>query len=203
MLQANYRGSDGYGLDWIGQGAFHGWQTVVDDLDAGVSHLIAKGVADPDRVCMVGWSYGGYAALITAIERGARFRCAVSIAPVTHPYDLYAESRGASFRGRALRELIPREGAVVRANSPLERVEELAVPALVLHGEQDLNVSVDQSRDFAKAARQAEKDVEYVEYEGIDHYFDREEQRVDMLRRVGEFLAKHLAKKPKVASASN
>ena len=202
VLQANYRGSSGYGKEWLGRGAYNGWETVVSDLDAGVSHLVERGIADPERVCMVGWSFGGYASLITAIERGRRYRCAVAIAPVTDPYKKVEDARGSVSATRFIREFVPTEAEAIRQSSPLRRVEELAIPTLLLHGEQDLNVRVEHSQDFAKAARGADKKVEYVEYEGIDHYFDRTDERVDMLRRVSEFLAEHLAKKPKVASAA-
>lgn len=134
VLQANYRGSDGYGKEWIGRGAFNDWKTVVSDLDAGISHLVAEGVADPERVCIVGWSFGGYASLIAAIEHPERFQCAVSIAPVTHPYEIYRDVQQTVKARRYMKAFVPQDPESVRLSSPLRRVEELAVPALVVHG---------------------------------------------------------------------
>ena len=75
VLQPNYRGSDGYGLDWRGDGGFRDWRRAVGDITAGVEYLVRERIADERRVCAVRWSFGGYAALMSAIEQPTMFRC--------------------------------------------------------------------------------------------------------------------------------
>ncbi len=203
VLQANYRGSDGYGKDWLGEGGFKGWEKVVSDIDAGVQHLIDKGIADPERICTVGWSFGGYAALISAIEKPDRYRCAVSVAGVTHPYQLLSEVwRHNRLERRFLKSILPTKGDEIVQGSPLRRASEMPVPVLLFHGDRDLNVDVAHSRNFERDLRHEQKSVNYVEYEGADHSIRREADRIDMLQRMGEFLDQHLAVKANVSSAA-
>jgi dipeptidyl aminopeptidase/acylaminoacyl peptidase len=199
VLQANYRGSTGYGIDWVGDGAFKGWRNVVGDIDAGVDHLIEKGLVDPDRICTVGWSFGGYASLMLGIAKPERYRCVVSVAGVTHPYRLYSESSLTTHLGRyarvAIREIVPTRGEEVSLSSPLERVSEFKQPVLLFHGDLDRNVPVDHSRDLAKALERADKSVDYVEFDDADHQIERPDQRIAMLQRIGDFLHQHLKRK--------
>ena len=80
MLQSNFRGSGGYGDDWVGEGGFRNWRQTINDINDGAAWLISEGIADPDRICIVGWSYGGYAALLSPLEEPDMYRCSVSIA---------------------------------------------------------------------------------------------------------------------------
>ncbi len=193
VLQANYRGSDGYGKDWLGRGGFHGWRRVVSDIDAGVAHLVEKGIADPERVCIVGWSFGGYAALISAIENPKRYRCVVSVAGVTHPAQLVRDVwQGNLLEKRFTREFVPTKGEDVIQGSPLKRAKEMPVPVQLFSGDMDLNVDVGHSRDLEKALKRAKKKVSYVEYEGADHSIHRQTHSIDMLQRMGDFLKDHL-----------
>lgn len=198
VLQPNYRGSTGYGDGWVGEGALKEWKVVMQDIEDAVRHLVEKGVADPTRVCTVGWSFGGYAALMSPLENPGRYRCAVSIAGLTDPYRLYEDAP--PVRKKAFRKLVATKGDDVQRNSPLRRAEEMPVPVLLFHGDLDLNVPVDHGQDLAKALRRAEKTVEYVEYENADHFLERERQRIDMLQRIADFLDQHLKKKADGAS---
>jgi dipeptidyl aminopeptidase/acylaminoacyl peptidase len=193
VLQANYRGSDGLGEAWVGDGAYKDWKRAMKDVDAGVLALIDQGIADPDRICIAGWSYGGYAALISAIEFPERYQCAVSIAGVTDPYRLLSEAKG---RERAYRKTqIPQGAEEMKLSSPLRRSDETQVPILLFHGDMDRNVPVDHSRDLEKSLRKSKKQVEYIEYEGADHHITKQSDRIDMLQRIGDFLAEHLVRK--------
>jgi dipeptidyl aminopeptidase/acylaminoacyl peptidase len=187
VLQMNYRGSGGYGDAWAGAGAFREWKRAITDIDHGIQSLIAEGIADPTRVCVVGWSYGGYAALMSAVEFPKRYRCVVSIAGVSDPVDLIEEAYG--HEKKALESLISRrlDGA-----APARRAKEIQVPVLLFHGDLDVNVPIEHSEAMQKALRRAKKEVQFVEYEGADHKIDLERQRIDMLQRIGEFLNQHL-----------
>jgi len=198
VLQSNYRGSAGYGDEWAGDGAFKGWKRAMVDLEYGLRHLVAEGITDPTRVCAVGWSYGGYAALMSTIEYPERHRCVVSTAGVTDLQQLLNEARSDArvYVGRGdkvIRSLIGKDPAVIKEGSPQQRADELEVPVLLFHGDIDRNVPVLHSQKMKKALPR--KQVEYIEYEGDDHQLRRQENRIDMLRRIGEFLEVNLTPK--------
>jgi dipeptidyl aminopeptidase/acylaminoacyl peptidase len=187
VLQANYRGSGGYGEGWLGSGAWREWKRAITDIDHGIQSLIDRGIADSTRICVVGWSYGGYAALLSAAEFPKRYRCVVSIAGVSDPVDFVANSRGHLKKFWKSQIGWDLEGGV-----PEERAEEIQAPVLLFHGDRDINVPIEHSENMEKALRRAKKEVELVEYEGADHNIDSERQRIDMLQRMGGFLGQHL-----------
>jgi dipeptidyl aminopeptidase/acylaminoacyl peptidase len=185
VLQSNYRGSDGYGAAWQGEGGFRNWRRAISDIEAGTQYLVDEGIADPARICTVGWSYGGYAALMTAIERPERYRCIVSIAGVTDLATLGTMlGRAATYLGEDAQDR--KEG------SPIERADEIQAPVLLLHGRQDVNAPFRQSAAMARALEKAKKDVELIEYDGAEHNIQPERFRIDLLTRIGEFLDAHL-----------
>jgi dipeptidyl aminopeptidase/acylaminoacyl peptidase len=187
VLQSNYRGSGGFGEEWSGKGGFRNWRTAIDDITDGARHLVEAGIADPKRLCIVGWSYGGYAALLSAVEEPALYRCVVSIAGVTDLPMLVDDSR--HFLGwRGLREFVGKDWGVLKRGSPARRAAEFAAPVLLLHGDEDLNVGIGQSKKMARALRRKKKDVELIEYEDVEHSIRRNRYRIDMLDRIGAFL---------------
>jgi dipeptidyl aminopeptidase/acylaminoacyl peptidase len=91
------------------------------------------------------------------------------------------------------RSLIGKDPAVIKEGSPQRRADELKVPVLLFHGDIDRNVPILHSKRMRKAL--PKKQVEYIEYEGDDHQLRRQENRIDMLRRIGEFLEVNLTPK--------
>jgi pimeloyl-ACP methyl ester carboxylesterase len=83
VIQPNYRGSAGYGDGFLGKNAFKDWRTAISDIGASADYLVKQGLADPARLAIVGWSYGGYAALQSAVTTPAKYKAVVAIAPVT------------------------------------------------------------------------------------------------------------------------
>jgi dipeptidyl aminopeptidase/acylaminoacyl peptidase len=191
VLQSNYRGSGGYGSDWSGEGGFRAWRTAINDLTDGAAYLVEQGVSDPNRICVVGWSYGGYAALMSGVEEPDRYRCLVSIAGVTDPGMLIDERRH-FLSHKATGKLIGRDAEVIKRGSPLKRASEIRAPVLLFHGDQDINVSIKHSKKMAKALKRAKKSVEYIKYEDVEHSILRNGYRVDMLDRIGSFLDAHI-----------
>ncbi len=191
VLQSNYRGSGGYGEGWAGEGGYREWRTVVDDLTDGAAYLVKQGIADPSRICAVGWSYGGYAALMSGAEEPDRYRCLVSIAGVTDLQMKLDDARAFTNRKEA-QQRIGRDSDVVNRGSPVNRASEIQAPVLLFHGDKDINVPIDHSKKMEKALKRAKKPVEYVEYEDVEHQIWRNGYRVDMLDRIGSFLDNHI-----------
>jgi len=187
VLQSNYRGSTGYGSEWAGEGGYRAWRTAIDDLTDGAQYLVDQHIADPARICVVGWSYGGYAALMSGVEQPDRYRCLVSIAGVTDPSLLIRDSRHFVER-KSVAQQISHDSEVVERGSPLKRASEIHAPVLLFHGDQDLNVSVEHSRKMAKVLERATVPVTYTEYEGVEHAIARNAYRIDMLDKIGAFL---------------
>lgn len=195
VLQPQFRGSTGFGKDFVARGYGEYGRKMQDDLDDGVDWLAKSGTVDPKRVCIVGSSYGGYAALWGAIRNPERYRCAVSIAGVT---DLPAQLRfdrksfAASRYFREWRTKIGGEGKVDLAQiSPISFAERLKTPVLILHGEADQTVPVKQGHAMVEKLTKAGANVTSAFYKESGHDFDNAADFEDVMRRIEAFLAKH------------
>lgn len=190
VIQPNYRGSTGYGAPFREKGDGEWGLKMQDDLNDAVTHLAAQGIADPKRVCMVGASYGGYAAMRAAQRDGALYRCAVSFAGVS---DLAHLSRYDSrfLYGRSYKDSLKEKAPDFAAVSPLNFPAQFGAPILLVHGKKDLRVPVKQSREMAEKLQKAGKKVRYVEQPLGDHHFSREEDRVQYLKELEAFLKEH------------
>lgn len=190
VLQVNFRGSTGFGAAWRNAG-FQGWGSVMHaDITAGAHWLIKQGIADPARLCIVGWSYGGYAALIGVAREPGLYRCAASIAGVSDLVDLEWDSKRFVGGRDAARHAI---GDVdMKQNSPRFLADRIKVPVLLVHGTYDSQVAVDQSRAMAKALDRADTPHHIVLIEGGDHSLLRAEWRLTLFRELEAFLAANL-----------
>lgn len=148
------------------------------DITASVRWAIAGGIADPTRVCIVGWSYGGYAALTGAIKEPQLYRCAVSIAGVSDLVGLQQET--ARFYGdrEAVRESLGNKLEELKQQSPVRNAGRITVPVLLVHGDDDIQVLVDHSRDMARALARAGRRHELVIVKDGDHSLSRPEWRL-------------------------
>ncbi|MET0361518.1 MAG: alpha/beta fold hydrolase [Sphingobium sp.] len=194
VLQPNYRGSSGYGTALAQKGEGQWGLAMQDDLNDAVDWATKAGIADAKRVCIVGASYGGYAAMRAAQRDGARYRCAISYAGVS---DLTAMIRyDKRFLNSATRKDWMKEQAPDFASvSPINFASQFSTPILMMHGKKDRRVQVSQSRvmaDRLKAAgKVAGRDYIYVEQPLADHHFSREADRLDFLQRLDAFLKAH------------
>jgi dipeptidyl aminopeptidase/acylaminoacyl peptidase len=191
VLQSNYRGSGGYGESWEGDGGFQDWPLAVADLQAGFDYLVDQGIADKDRICTVGWSYGGYAAVMSAIENPNAYRCVVSIAGVTDPRGL-ADYESGFVGGLSARAFIGEEDDVLKQGAPIERAGEISVPVLLFQGQKDVNVPATQASAMARALRSAKADYELIEYDYAEHSIRKPRYRTDLLSRLALFLSENL-----------
>jgi dipeptidyl aminopeptidase/acylaminoacyl peptidase len=190
VLQPNYRGSSGYGAAWFGQNGFHSWRAAMGDvLDAG-RWLEKQGIAAPGKLAIVGWSYGGYAALQTAVVDPNVFKAIVAIAPVTDLNKLETETE--NFTNHRLVEAQVGTGDDLAAASPALHPGQIKAPVLLFHGDRDQNVGVRESRAMAAQLRAAGKSVEYTEFPGLDHQLESAEARTRLLSTSDAFLRKSL-----------
>ncbi|NOX49874.1 MAG: S9 family peptidase, partial [Gammaproteobacteria bacterium] len=190
VLKPNFRGSSGYGDAFMAAG-FEQWgMKMQDDLIDGLDWMIAQGYADPQKVCIAGGSYGGYAALVAAFKTAERFKCAVSFAGVTDLDEMALRWR--SFRFGAIPAAKIQSGKLRKANSPFDQVDKIGVPLLIVHGDVDRSVMIEQSRSFVAALREVGKPVEYIEQANGDHFFSLQSHRTEYLQALDSFLKKHL-----------
>ncbi len=190
VVQPNYRGSTGFGKAHYEAGKQQWGGTMQDDLNDAVTHLAKEGIADPKRVCIVGASYGGYAAMRGAQRDGKLFRCAISFAGVS---DLAALARfdSQSLYGKEYVSNLKEKAPDFASVSPLRFPEQFTTPILIMHGKNDLRVPVEQSRNLATKLKAAGKEYRYVEQPLGDHHFSRQEDRLQFLQEMESFLAKY------------
>ncbi len=186
VLQPNYRGSSGYGDAWYQENGFKSWRTAIGDVDDAGRWLTKTGVADPKRLFIVGWSYGGYAALQSAVLDPGLFKAVVAVAPVTDLELTKAESR--NFTNRRVEEAFIGTGPHIKEGSPAQNASRISVPVLMFHGTLDRNVRISQSRFMAKQLREAGKRVELVEYPKLEHSLVDSQVRAELLKRSADFL---------------
>ncbi|MEQ1866225.1 MAG: prolyl oligopeptidase family serine peptidase [Micropepsaceae bacterium] len=162
VLQPQYRGSDGWGMALWKAGDKEWGQKMQDDKDDGAAWLVADGIADPQRMAIFGYSYGGFAAVAAAVRPNSPYRCAIAGAPVT---DL---QRLANFWGanRVQRE---GQGWTVTGMNPIANVASANIPIMMYHGDHDRQADTVHSRDFFSAMKSAGKDVEYHEISKMWH----------------------------------
>jgi len=195
VLQVNFRGSTGFGRAYVERGTGQFGSGMIDDLEDGVDWLVQQGIADARRVCIMGASYGGYAALWAPIRHPERYRCAISFAGVTDVrailrYDarLFSAPR---YSREWRRRIEGEERTDLSLISPLQQAARLTTPVLIAHGDQDRVVPVSQSRNLVRALTRAGTPPESVFYPQAAHGFTKPQDGIDFLQRVEAFLSRH------------
>ena len=186
VIQPNFRGSAGYGDAWLAKNGFQGWRTAISDITASARYLVSKGIADPNRLAIVGWSYGGYAALLSGAEQPTLYKAVVAVAPVTDLNLLKREA--ADFTNARLVRGFVGSGPDTVQGSPLRRAAEIKAPVLLFHGDLDGNVSFEHSSKMVSALRTAGDTAELVRFPGLTHQLDDSDARTQMLTKIGELL---------------
>jgi dipeptidyl aminopeptidase/acylaminoacyl peptidase len=192
VLQMNYRGSSGFGQKW--------WLDAHQDF-AGLSYsdihdatrwAVQEGIADPKRICIMGWGFGGYAALLGAMRNGDTYHCAVSIGGIAD-LETYQDEGLVSGERELRRQQLGTDAEKLRRNSPLQNAAQISIPVLLIHGAKDWQVQPDQSKAMARALGKHKKDHSLVVIKGATHDLERKSDRVTLLTAVEGFLAKNLS----------
>lgn len=190
VLQPNYRGSNGYGSAWFEKNGFQSWRKAIGDVNDAAHWAVSQGIAAKEKVAIVGWSYGGYAALQSNVLEPGLFKAVVAVAPVTDLDELRREHLNLASYQRV--DAFIGRGSHVEEGSPARHAGEIKAPVMLFHGDKDVNVGIAESRLMRDRLRDAGKSVELFEFAGLDHYLDDDKVRADLLDKADAFLRKNL-----------
>jgi dipeptidyl aminopeptidase/acylaminoacyl peptidase len=200
VVEPNFRGSTGYGLEFEKVGYKQWGRLMQDDLDDAVAFMVKKGFADPNRVCIAGGSYGGYAALMGLIKNSGTYKCAISINGVTHLRDQvkfnlkrFSDSRELVERVRETMGDPDADREYLDTYSPMLRAAEIKSPLLLIAGEKDKVVPFNQSKGLAKTLKRSKANITFLPLENAGHnVFYYRDHREKIYKAVEEFLQKNL-----------
>ncbi|WP_169337457.1 alpha/beta hydrolase family protein [Psychromonas hadalis] len=198
VLQINYRGSVGYGKKFFEAGFGEFSKAMHNDLIDGVDWAIQEGIADPKKVAIMGASYGGYATLVGMTKTPEKFACGVDIFGMS---DIELMSKNFPVHWEAYRPIWDKyigshtdsvELKAMREASPINYVEKIQAPILVIQGSKDIRVIPAQSREFVKKAIAAGKDIQYWEMTGVGHNYGDQYNQEKLRSKVDNFFAQCL-----------
>lgn len=185
----NFRGSSGYGFDFMNAGVGNWGTTMQNDIVDGTHWLIEQGITDKDKICIVGASYGGYAALMGAAKSPDLFKCAVSYAGVTDLVHMYVKSGN----NKQLKRIVGDSRTKMKRNSPRYLADKMDIPMLIVHADLDSRVDINQGRNLNSALESEDKNFIYLEQEGGDHFLSNQKHRIEFFKMMDDFLAKYLS----------
>lgn len=186
VIQPEFRGSTGYGDAWYQKNGFQSWRTSIGDVNDAGRWLIKSGIADPRKLAIVGWSYGGYAALQSSALDPDLFKAIVAVAPVTDLEALRNENR--NFTNFPQVDAMIGHGPWVAEGSPARNAAKIKAPVLLFHGDIDTNVGIGESRLMVSRIKSAGGKVDLVEFKGLDHQLDDDTARAQLLGKADTFL---------------
>jgi len=197
VLQMNFRGSEGFNNLYETAGYREWGQAMQTDIYDAVEWLEEQGTVNTDKACMVGASYGGYAALVAAFQQPERFKCIVSISGIADLTEHAVTTARSGWYEPFVVKTIgdPGDGEDRKMLDEASATNKLALikrPILLIHGTHDTQVRVSQARDFYKKAKRAGVKVKYIELQYGTHYFDENQNRLQVFKALDDFLGKHL-----------
>ena len=191
VLQPNFRGSSGYSFAFE-MASIQDWGGLMqNDLSDAAKWLTKNNEVDPDKVCIVGASYGGYAALMAAVKQNHLFKCAASFAGVSDLELLVIKSRKFS-NYKVVKKQIGSDSDKLEQISPINFTDDINIPVLLIHGENDRVVDVVHSREMFEELTDSKKEVDYIELKNGNHFLAIEDNRIKTLSAIESFLANHL-----------
>lgn len=194
-LQVNFRGSGGYGEDFQRAGRLQWGRAMQEDLADAVHWAVAHGIADPNRICIYGGSYGGYAAVWGVIKDPELYRCAVGYVgvydmPMFFKGDGSDASRSRNI-GQYLRSHVGEGQDYLQSISPVHHVDKIQVPLLIVHGSKDVRVPIVHANNLRRALDQAGKPYQWLVKED-GHGFYQLANRVALYDTMLAFFNQHL-----------
>ncbi|MGB3469642.1 MAG: prolyl oligopeptidase family serine peptidase [Erythrobacter sp.] len=169
VLQPGYRMTVGWGKAHFDGGYGEHGGKMQDDKDDGALYLVEQGLVDPDRIAMFGWSYGGYAALVSLSREEQIYQCAIAGAAVADPAKSYRQRNGGGSSPKALDDWAQRRGMI--GINPINEVSKVNIPLLMIHGEDDSRVLYFHYKDYKKEFEKAGKEGQFVTLEDADHFY--------------------------------
>jgi dipeptidyl aminopeptidase/acylaminoacyl peptidase len=201
VIAPEFRGSTGYGMRLFMAGWKQWGLKMQDDIADSVQWAVAQGYADPDRVCIMGGSYGGYAALMGLVRDGDLYRCGIAYAAVSDIPLLFDSGNWMlsdmdddykKYGGPRLVGDVQQDAAQLEATSPLKQAARIKRPLLLAHGSDDRRVPRVHFASLRSALEANKADAEFVEYTGEGHGWSTAANRLDFWGRVEKFLGKHI-----------
>lgn len=199
VIQPQFRGSDGFGSSHTRAGRGEWGKKMQDDLTDAVKALTKNGMIDPTKVCIVGSSYGGYAALAGGAFTPDLYKCVVSINGISDINKMLSHEKrdhGSSHSVVSYWEEVIAKGNIDRTAlkniSPYYSAKNFKAPTLLIHGTKDDVVQIKQSQLMAKALKKSKKEVKLVELKKETHYLENQTTRTQALKETISFLNKHL-----------
>lgn len=191
VLKPNFRGSDGYGEAFLRAG-YNQWGGLMQtDVEDATRQMITEGIFDPERICIAGASYGGYAAMTGIIQTPSLYQCGVSINGAVNLPRL--KNADAVFWGtRRWLNTIGLEGADDQAVSPFHQVDKINQPVLLMASRDDTRLKIVDTENFHSRLKSSGKNSTYVEIEDGGHSMDTMNARLKKLTAMEAFLAKHI-----------
>ncbi len=191
VLQVNFRGSSGFGSKWM-MDAHQDWGGLsYSDITDGARWVVSQGIADPAHMCILGWSFGGYAALVGAVRNSDLYRCVVSIAGVSDLSLLEAQTSN-FVNGAIVREQIGTQRQKLKDDSPQRHADSVNMPVLLIHGDMDSQSNVEQSVAMDRELTHAHKKHELVIIKDGWHALSLESERTKLLTTIERFLTENL-----------
>lgn len=194
VFQPNFRGSTNRD-DAFRRAGYGQWgRKMQTDISDGLAELVKRGIADPKRACIMGASYGGYAALAGVTLQQGLYRCSVAVAPVSDLNAMYSEDYRESGRNKMLRRNLDESlGDRSRFDevSPRKHAENADAPVLLIHGKDDTVVPFSHSAKMADALKDASKPYKIVTLKHEDHWLSSSDTRIQMLEESMRFILKH------------
>jgi dipeptidyl aminopeptidase/acylaminoacyl peptidase len=189
VFAPNIRGSSGFGREFVHADDLTGRYAAFADVLAAADHLVAAGVADPERIAVTGRSYGGYLTLASLAFSPGVFAAGVDVCGMSDLVTFYRDSEPWIAAAAVSKYGHPeRDRALLEDISPLASANLIDVPLLVVHGEHDTNVPIGEAHQIVAALRERDRPVEYLELPGEGHDYRRAHSRKRLTRTILGFL---------------
>ncbi|HET7301634.1 MAG TPA: prolyl oligopeptidase family serine peptidase [Oleiagrimonas sp.] len=188
VLQVNYRGSGGYGYAFEEAG-YHEWGgKMQDDVTDATRWAIAQGIADPNRICIYGGSYGGYAALEGAVKESNLYKCAIGYVGVYDLREMVGREDVLSFESKYWKRTVGTDDTVLAQHSPIYQLDNLKAKVMLIVGGKDEIVLPQQGKDLHKALLKRHVPHEWLYMRDEWHGFYKEENVAELYSKVDAFL---------------